>query len=351
MFGNVFYQTHLSVIGGVETFLYELARLADTNKRDLTIIYGSGDRHQIERIRKHCRIYSWNEVPKPVKCKKAFFNYGLEHIDDIEAEEYIQIVHADFKDPSLKNYPPTVNPKITKRYAVSQNNAKSWEELTGEKLDVIYNPIQLDKEPRIMTLVSAQRLTSEKGGKRLERMVRELDSANIPYVWHIFSNTTLTVNSPNIMYHEPTLDVRRWLKYADFMVLLSDTEGYPYTAYESLCLGTPLIITRLPILSELGCTDENSIVLDFDMSNLDVDAIYKRAGNMKFTYTKKPDKWTELLPGKSDYKYVPPKTVRIVAIATYFDVVLNKWVTRNEQYDTTYDRADKIVSSGYARYL
>ena len=351
MFGNVFYQSYLSAIGGVETFLYELARLAEKNNRDLTIIYGGGDRHQIERIRKHCRILSWAEVEKPVKCKKAFFNYGIEHIDEFIADEYIQIVHADFKDPSLKTYPPTNHPKITKHYAVSKNNAKSWKELTGEEIGVLYNPINIDEEPRVMTLISAQRLTSEKGGKRLERMIRELDATDIPYVWHIFSNMRLDIESPNIMYHEPTLEVRRWLKYADYMVLLSDTEGYPYTAYESLCLGTPIIITRLPMLPELNVNDNNSIVLDFDMKNLDVRKIYERAGKMKFEYKPKPDRWTEQLPGKYNYKYEPPKSVMIVATAPYFDVVLNKWVMRNEKYETTLERANLIVSNGYARYV
>ena len=351
MYGNIFYQSYFSGIGGVETFLYELARLTEKTGRDLTIIYGGGDRQQIERIRKHCRILSWAEVQKPVKCKKAFFNYGIEHINEIDAEEYIQIVHADFKDPSLKNYPPTKHKKITKRYAVSENNAKSWYELTGEKIGVLYNPINIDEEPRVMTLISAQRLTSEKGGKRLEKMIQALDRAKIPYVWHIFSNMRLDIESPNLMYHEPTLDVRKWLKYADYMVLLSDTEGYPYTAYESLCLGTPIIITKLPILPELGCDKTNSIVLDFDMNNLDVNEIYSKAGTFKFTYKPKPDKWSELLPGKRTYTYEPPKSVRILVLATYFDIVLNRWVSKNEQYETTLDRANIIVSNGYARYI
>ena len=351
MFGNVFYQSYFSAIGGVETFLFELARLASENNRDLTIIYGGGDRCQIERIRKYCRILSWSEVQKPVVCKKAFFNYGIEHIEEFQAEEYIQIVHADFKDPSLKNYPPTNHPKITKHYAVSKNNAKSWEELTGEKIDVLYNPINIDPEPRVMTLVSAQRISHEKGCKRLEKMVQALDASKVPYVWHFFANGRLDVESPNIMYHAPTLDVRRWLKYADYMVLLSDTEGYPYTAYESLCLGTPVILTKFPSTKDLGCNESNSFLVDFDLHDLDVDKIYKKAGKFKFTYKPKPDGWLEQLQGESDYTYTPPKKCLILALAPYFDVVLNKWVARNEKYETTPERANIIVSAGYARYL
>ena len=351
MYETVFFQEHFNIIGGVETFLYELARLAERNKKDLTIIYRSGHPDQIERIRKHCRILSWNEVAKPVVCKRAFFNYGLSVIQDIVADEYIQIIHADFKSPSLKNYPPTHHPKITKQYAVSKNNAKSWEELTGEKIDVLYNPITIDEEPRVMTLISAQRFSGEKGGERLVKLIEALDKAEIPYVYHIFSDQTLPIQSPNVMYHQPTLDIRRWLKYADYMVLLSDTEGYPYTAYESLCLGTPLIITKLPIIGELGCTPENSIVLEFDMSNLDVKKIYEKSGTFDFHYRQKPDKWTDLLLGKSTYKYEKPEKVAIQVLKVYFDIIENRWMKSFEIYNTTPERAKTIVKNGYARYV
>lgn len=345
-FINVFYQSEFHVIGGVETFLYELAKLSYKNKRDLTIVYKKGDANQIERLKKYCRVYKWDEIEKPIKCKKAFFNYAIDTIGDFQAEEYIQIVHADFTDPSIRPWIKCnfhVDERITKRYAVSKNNAVAYKKITGDDIDVLYNPLVLEDEPRVMTLISAQRLTSEKGGSRLETMVKQLDNIGVPYVWHIFSNQRLNIESPNIMYHKPNLTVRNWLKYADYTVLLSDTEGFPYTAYESLCLGTPLIITRLPMLPDLGANDENSIVLDFDMSNLDVEDIYKRAGTFKFKYEPKPDGWLELIKGKSTYTYVPPKIVKVKAIMNYTDVVLKRNVRSGEVFNATEDRAKYLV--------
>lgn len=346
---NVFYQYNLNIIGGIETFLYELARLCSENKRDLTIVYRIGDEHQIRRLKKYCRCVSYKEIEKPIKCKRAFFNYALDIIDDIEAEEYIQLVHADFKSEVLKGYPLLQSDKITKYYAVSKNNAKSFFEITGKKIDVIYNPLTLDDEPRIMTLVSAQRLSLEKGPKRLEKLIEELEEHNIPYVWHIFSNDRLSVKSENVVYHKPTLEIRRWLKYADYVVLLSDTEGFPYTAYESLGLGTPLIITKLPILSELGADSNNSIVLDFDLSNLDVKDIYNRAGTFNFSYRLKDKKWLDLIKGQSTY--VPPKTIPIKVCNDYFSTSLNRNIKVGEIIECTKDRAKLIVDKGFATYL
>ena len=349
MYVNIFYHRHILTIGGVETFLYELAKLSSNYKRDLTIVYRTGDANQIARLKRYCRVVRYDDIEKPIVCKRSFFNYAVDIIDNVEAEEYIQIIHADFKSEILKNSSITPSDKITKYYAVSENNAKSYKELTGkDNVEVLYNPITIEEDvPRIMTLVSAQRLTSEKGGKRLEQVAKLLDKSNISYIWHVFSNDQLSYNSPNVIYHKSTLDIRKWIKYADYTVLLSDTEGFSYTAYESLLLGTPLIITELPILSELGADKTNSIILKFDLSNLDVDEIYRKAGTFKFNYSAKPTKWLQLLKGKSTYDF---KMCKIVAINNYFDMEEQKKVYVGDIYEVPMYRAEYIVNKGFAKY-
>jgi len=354
LYCNVFYQLHINNIGGIETFLYELARLSYKHGRDLTIVYRTGDPAQIARISRYCRILPLSSMEKPIKCHKAFFNYAVDAIDEFEADEYIQIIHADFKSEILQGWIHN-NPqsdKITTRYAVSANNAKSYEEVTNRLVTgILYNPIQIDCEPRIMTLVSAQRMSGEKGVQRIKQLVKLFDSARIPYVWHIFADKVVDMGSDNVMFHKATLDVRKWIKYADYTVLLSDTEGFPYTVYESLCLGTPVIVTPLLMLDELGATPENSIVVNFDMSNVDVQSIYEKSGMFHFEYKPKPDKWLDLLTGKSTYKYVEPEYVKIRASMRYVDTVLNRTVEAGEVYAVTKERANLIVNKGMASYI
>ena len=348
IYTNVFYQNYFNIIGGIETFLFELAKLSYKYKRDLTIVYRSGNQAQIDRLKKYCRVIKLEDIEKPIKCKRAFFNYNIDAIDFFEAEEYIQIVHADFKSEILKDWIKSSawygDSRITATYAVSKNNAKSFKEIMGRDVSVLYNPIILEEEPRVMTLISAQRLSPEKGGKRIEQMIKELDNSGLPYVWHIFSDQRLSIKSPNVMYHDVTLSVRNWIKYADYTVLLSDTEGFPYTAYESLCIGTPLIITRLPMLPDLGTNDENSIVLDFDMSNLNVQKIYERAGTFNFEYKPKPDGWLKLLKGKSTYVYSAPKLFKVKAIINFYDMELNRDITMGEVYEVPLERAEFLIS-------
>lgn len=348
IFNNVFYQNYFNIIGGVETFLFELAKLSYKHKRDFTIVYKSGYPEQIERLKKYCRVYQLDEIEKPIKCKRAFFNYNIDDIDYFEAEEYIQIVHADFKSevlqPWLESNCTYNDPRFTATYAVSKNNAKSFKEVMGRDIPVLYNPIVLEDEPGVMTLISAQRLSVEKGGPRLVRMIQELDKAKIPYVWHIFSDQRLPIDSPNVMYHNVTMSVRNWIKYADYTVLLSDTEGFPYTAYESLCLGTPLIITRLPMLPDLGADETNSIILDFDMSNLDVKDIHSKAGTFKFEYKPKPDGWLKLLQGKSTYVYTEPKLIKVIAKFNFYDLELDRWIYMGDVYEVPENRAKFLMN-------
>lgn len=353
MYNNVFYQAHLNIVGGVETFLFELARLTHQNHRDFTVIYGSGDRAQILRLQKYCRCLSLDEVEKPIKCKRAFFNFSIDSLKYFEAEEYYRMIHADFSDPSLKYYQPEFPKDIEMQYlAVSQNNQKTFKERFGIDSKVIYNPLQIDEDiPKVMTLVSAQRLTAEKGGDRMKKIIEELDKAKIPYVWHIFSNGRLDTKSPNVMHHEPTLDCRTWYRYADYMVALSDTEGFSYTMYEALVMGVPLITTRLPVLKDMGVDETNSIILNFDLSNLDVQDIYKRAGTFKFKYSPKPvQPWLDLLQGESNYVYEPPKTIKVRAKIEYFDLYLNRIVKADEVIEPPVERAEKLVEFGYAKY-
>lgn len=352
MYTNVFYHNYINVIGGIETFLYELAKLSYINHRDLTIVYGSGDKRQIARLNRYCRTIAFKDIEKPIKCKRAFFNYDTGTIDDFEAEEYYQIIHADFKSPILSGWIAQhkyCNNKITHYKAVSNNNAKSFKSLTGIDADILYNPITVEDEPKIMTLVSATRLSAEKGGKRMEALIKELEAKNIPYIWHIFSTERLDIKSDNIMYHTPTLDVRKWLKYADYVVQLSDTEGFPYTPYESLCLGTPVIITKLPILNDLGVNETNAIVVDFDLHDLDVDTIYKKSGNFKFDYAPKGnDDWLNLIQGESDYEY---KFVTVEASANFYDTYEGTQITKGQIYTTTKERGELIENKGFGRIL
>lgn len=166
---NIFYVSNFNSIGGVETYIYELARKYHKNY-DITIIYNTGDSKQLERLRKYVRVIKFKG--QQIECKKAFFNYETDIINNIKADEYIQLIHAMFK---TQNLIPFINPKIDKYYCVSEAAGKEWEELTGIKCILNRNPLEITAEEKkpVLYLVSATRLTAEKR-KRENRKIRKI---------------------------------------------------------------------------------------------------------------------------------------------------------------------------------
>ena len=189
---NIFYFDHLNKIGGVETFFYEIAKKYCDN--DITVFYSYGDLKQIQRLKKYIRVIKY--TGQNIKCKKAFFNYSLKSIDSIEAERYYEIIHANYKDLGIY---PNVNPKINEYIGVSQSVCDAFTELTKLPCTLCYNPITIDEPKKVLYLISATRLTREKGKDRILKLAKALDNAEIPYIWTIFTNDTKEIKHTRII--------------------------------------------------------------------------------------------------------------------------------------------------------
>lgn len=306
---NIFYFDRINSIGGVETMFFEIAK--KYCNKDITIFYRVGDTNQIKRLKKYVRVKQWNN--EEIKCEKAFFNYSLKPIDKITAKEYYSIIHADYKAIKLM---PNTHPKITKYIGVSKAVCKSFTELTGFPCELCYNPITVEKPKRVLNLISATRLTKEKGKDRILKLAKALDQAGIPFIWTVFTNDVNAVNHPRIIFMQPELDIRDYIAKADYTVQLSDTEAYCYTMIESLILGTPVIITPWECLKELEIDEQYGFILPFDMKNIPTKEIYEKKFNFK--YIPKEDLWDSLLePGPSSYQEELNTLYEVAALNTY----------------------------------
>lgn len=329
---NCFYFRYISSIGGIETFFYYFAK--KYKDQDIAIIYSEGDYKQIKRISQYVPLIKYKG--QKIKCDKMFFNFNIDIIDNVEAKEYIQIAHGDCKSLGIK---PNTHPKINKYLGVSQLVCNTYKEITGYDTELCYNPIEIDKPKKILNLISATRLTYEKGKSRIEKLASMLDKANIPYLWTIFTDDTKAIDNPNIIYMKPRLDIINYIANADYLVQLSDSEGYCYSVVEALSVGTPVIVTNTPVMKEIGVNSINGFILDFDLSNVDLKAIYK--GLPKFTYTPKKDNYSKLL-SKSKSTYKSNKKVKVKCIQNYNDIELNKEITKGCEYELPFARASYL---------
>lgn len=343
---NIFYFRKINKIGGIETFFYQLAK--KYKDYDITIYYNDGDPKQIKRLKKYVRVKKYQG--EEIVCDKAFFNFNIDIINNVKANEYIQIVHGDYKAMNIK---PNTHSKITKYLGVSKQVCKTFKEVTGFDCELIYNPIQIDKPRKVLNLISATRLTAEKGKNRIIKLANLLEENNIPYLWTIFTDDTNSIKNPNIIYMKPKLDIINYIANADYLVQLSDNEGYCYSVIESLCVGTPVIVTDCPVFKELGIKDgENGFILDFDLSNINIKAIYENS--LKFKYEPNKDIWYKYLAeGESEYQKELKTKCKVQCIENFYDIENNNKLRTKEDdpFIVNKVRAEELEQLGLVKIL
>jgi len=340
---NIFYFSNLNIVGGVESFFYYLVK--KYNNRDIVVYYKTADENQLARLRQYVRCIKF--TGQKIKCEKAFFNYKPEIIDYVDAKEYIQVIHADYKVQNLGKH---IHPKMTKYIGVSKLACEHFTEVTGKPCELCYNPIAIDEPKRLLKLVSATRLTSEKGRPRMIKLADLLDKEHIPYIWTIFTNDTNVIKNPNVIYMKPRLDITTYINNADYLVQLSDCEAFCYSVVEALTLGTPVIVTDLPVFKEIGLNDTNSFRLNLDMTDVPIRDIYSKVLNFKYNAPK--DIWDKLLAeGQNRWEIERNEPTEVIGNIPngYLDIELHKKVKYGEVITVTKERADDLIEKGLVK--
>ena len=338
---NVFWFSRLNVCGGVESFLYYLVKTY--TERDITVYYGQADLSQALRLAQYADVRQWHG--ERIKCERFFCNYENSIIDSVDADQYFQIIHADYK---AQNMAPHTHPKITKYIGVSKHVCETFKEMSGMDTELSYNPLNIDKPKKVLNLISATRLTREKGKNRMTRLAEMLDKNGIPFIWTIYTNDMNAIPNPSIIYRRPRLDIIDFIANADYLVQLSDTEAYCYSVVEALAVGTPVIVTDCPVYHEIGITNgKHGFILPFDMSDIPLNDIYK--GLPKFTYEPKGDRWDEMLAeGRRENEEELNAPMKLRIIRDYWDPWMRRVVVRGEHIMTIKERGEILCDLKFA---
>lgn len=342
---NLFYFQTINSIGGVETFFYQLAKKYGKT-HDITIMYSNGDPAQLKRLSEYVRVKRW--CGEKVKCKRCFVAFNASFLDYVEADEYIQMLHGDYKSLGVI---PDRHEKVQRYVAVSEVVRSAYEDITGDRAAVSYNPYTVEKPKKILRLISATRLTPDKGLHRMEQLAAALDNAGIKYIWDVYTDSPRLVQNKNIYLREPRLDIIDFIADANYYVQLSDAEGYCYSIVEALSVGTPVIVTDIRVLPEIGVVNGvNGFVLPFDMSEIPIKEIYK--GLKRFKYTPLPDSWDELLlPIPPDYEEQMMELVTVRARRVFLDLERNKMTEFGEEWQCTRKRAEALFDLSLVEIL
>lgn len=338
---NVIYFPAFNCIGGVETFCYEMG-LRYGKDYDITILYRSGDADMINHIAEVARVIQYHTGDKII-CDTFIFGYGWENdlFDNLEAKEIIQTFHADYV---CRHLHPCNNGRITRRFGVADNTTKGirdhyeW----ASNIETVYNPYTVKKPKKVLKLISPTRLTAEKGFNRMVTFADALDKAGIPFHWTVYTDKPREFPNKSVAVMPHRLDILDFIADADYLVQLSDTEGYSYSIVEALSVGTPVICTEFPVAKEQGIVNGvTGFILPFDMKEIPVEAIYK--GVKKFKIAPKESHYEDVLsPGTTDIDEWLEKEVTVQARKAYFDIQLDRVVASGEKLIVQRKRAEYL---------
>ena len=345
---NVIYFPSFNCVGGVETYCYEMG-LKFGKDYDITVLYQNGDADMMKHIAEVARVIRYNPGDKII-CDVFIFGWGYDILDNVEAKEYIQTFHADYINRHLN---PCHDSKITKRFGVADNTTNGIREHYDWAADIetMYNPYTPKKPRKVLNLISATRLTAEKGFDRMVKLADTLDEAGIPFHWTVYTDKPREFPNKSVSIMKHRLDILDFIADADYLVQLSDTEGYSYSIVEALSVGTPVICTEIPVAQEQGIVDGvTGFILPFDMSRIPVKEIYK--GMRRKKVEPKESNYDEVLaPGKAEIEKDMKKKTTVLVKKIYVDLQFDKQMNPGEKFDVDRKRAEHLEGLGLVEIL
>ncbi len=287
----ILYISNFNKIGGVETSVINFAKVMSSHC-DLSVVFDKYESlHTLETVANYCTIIQ-ADAQKEFNCDVFIQTtaWGRNIQNKVNAKKQIQIVHADYSY-YIKgwNFKYEKHPKTTHHVCVGETVAEAFEKATPYKSDgVIYNfldphfkPIKKPKNKKL-TLITVSRISGEKGFLRKKQLAEFLDKKGIDYTWDIWGNLANPyaqnmVKSfeglKNVNFKGVTFEPLKEIANADYLVQLSDTEGYCYSVCEALQTNTPCLITPFRSGDEQIKDGVNGYILPFEMDNINLDKI------------------------------------------------------------------------------
>ena len=349
---NIIYAGNINVIGGVEQYVYELIKKYKDN--DIAVVCKTITPEQEKRMRKYCKVYK--HTSEKIECKVIITNWDTFIINYVNEDAKVYtVVHSDYSHETQKQALPIDNPRIT-YICITEDSKKKFEEISGIKDRTILcrNPLTTEKIEKPLILMSATRLTKEKGGHRMLALANELDRQGIKYIWYVFTSNGYDNNpvwgNKNVIKMQNRLDLDYFYEYADWYIQLSEVEGDSYSLKQALYVGTPIVVCELPYFKEIGIENgKNAIYLDFDCFN--VEKVAKALTKpLKFTFEPVKDAYDKILAkGKSHYEEERNMKVKVKANEKFEgirDAERNVYPKAGDEWETTKERAEFLQSKG-----
>ena len=223
------------------------------------------------------------------------------------------MIHADYHGMKQSGWPIQLSkPSDVKFIAVSDVAAQGLKAEFGYKSLVNYNILDKDLgEERPLTFITLSRATREKGIHRIIALCKLFKEYDKKFLWLLCGtiaeqseNETIRQikEIPEIMLIPPNHNNKALIAVSDYLVQLSDTESFCYSAYEALIMGKPVIVSDFPESKNIVIEGKNGYIIPRDESKYDEALVDKIFDNVptEITYEDRCnyDLWEKILSGE-----------------------------------------------------
>lgn len=363
------YQSNICQVGGVESFLYNWCWWL-RNFFDITLIYCTGDNERIKKMAKLVKLKKYDEEEMfefDIVIRNSVWGLICDKIVSKE-NRYIEMRHANYKyllEQGLLYQQYHEWNKTNEIIGCGEFVSKMSDEVLHDHPTTIKN-ILLPKRKtnRILKLISCTRLDPAKGWNRMLKMAQMMRDANIKFTWDIFTNGTDYKKQntfEEIHFWKQRYDIWDYLANADYSVLLSDSEGLPYTIQESLQYQVPCIVTDVGGCTELIKEGINGYVVPLDM-NFDIRKITKIPKCEEYDnhaledwlkyleYDGKLDK-QKIIDEMEEEKNMKAKVIALKSFEGIRDAERNVFPRENEEWICSKERADYLVANNVVKIV
>lgn len=335
------------------------------NYFDVTVLYCTGDLKRLEIMSKLVKMEKY-EDGKEYECDIFIRNSVWGKIpENIKAKRMIEMRHANYKyliDNNLL-YSQYKDMGIKEIVGCGEFVSKMSNLVLHDNPTTIKNILlPRKKTEKVLHLISCTRIDYTKGWNRMLKLMEMMRNFKIKFEWNIFTNSPQKCSYEEVHFYKPRYDIWDYLAEADYTVLLSDSEGLPYTIQESLLYQVPCIVTDVGGCTELIQDGVNGYVVPLDMK-FDVTKI-KKIPKCKPYDNNALEDWLKFLEYNGqkiskekiikNYKEEKIMEVKVEALKKFvgtLDVERNVMPKEGDVWLTSKERAEMLEEKGYVKIL
>jgi len=201
----------------------------------------------------------------------------------------------------------------------------------------------------MLKLVTISRISKEKGFERMLQLETMLAASGIAFTWDCYGDLStnyakqIVPRFKHVKFKGVTNKAKEVIKGYDYLVQLSDTEGFPYSIYEAMQQRIPVIATDFPSIHEMIIDGDNGHILKMDLSNFNDAAIERVPVIKSFTEKSTEQDWIKLLTmaTKPDRR----RKTEVKVILRYHDTQFDKKMKVGDTFKVTTERLKQLTDA------